>query len=246
MLLRVRGKLWLALGVSVVLLVASGLGASASGSDIYPSGTTGYDVSYPDCGSTLPGSGAFGIVGATGGRAYTANTCFAAELSWAETAPAPPSAYMNLNYAIGSTASNGNTGPAGTCGRKDKACIAYNYGYNAAAYAASLVPSSVTISTWWLDIETSNSWSTNTSLNVDVIQGAVDYWQTHGATVGIYSTASQWQTIAGSYAPGLPNWVASATSATANSFCSASHAFGGGTVWLVQYPSNGFDGDYAC
>ncbi|HUZ03702.1 MAG TPA: hypothetical protein VMU89_25435 [Thermomicrobiaceae bacterium] len=243
-LMRVRGGLWLALGLSMALLTASALGASASG--IYATGTTGYDVSYPNCGSTLPASGAFGIVGATGGRAYTANTCLASELGWAATLPAPPSAYMNLNYAIGSTASNGDTGPAGTCGRKDRACVAYNYGYNAAAYAATLVPSSVTISTWWLDIETSNSWSSNPSLNADVIKGAVDYLHAQGATVGIYSTAAQWTKIAGSYAPGLPNWVAGALASSPGSYCGASHAFGGGPVWLTQYSSNGFDGDYAC
>lgn len=238
----VRGRLWVAFGLSVMLLAASVAGASAA-TDPYTAGSNGYDVSYPNCGGSLPGPGTFGIVGATGGRAFEANPCLGTELDWA---PAPPSLYMNLNDPIGRTASNGNTGPAGSCGRKDRACIAYNYGYNAAAYAADLVPAGTGVAAWWLDIETANSWSTTTSLNDRVIQGAIDYFTTRGLTVGIYSTAGQWTKIAGSYAPGLPNWVAGATGATASAFCGTSHAFGGGAVWLVQYPSNGVDGDYAC
>ncbi|HET9017060.1 MAG TPA: hypothetical protein VFN57_15770 [Thermomicrobiaceae bacterium] len=246
--MRARRGFWLALGLSAVLLAATSLGASASG--IYPSATTGYDVSYPDCGAALPSGGAFGIVGATGGRAYTANSCFATELAWAAALPNPASAYMNLNYPVGSTASNGATGPDGTCTHRDKACVAYNYGYNAAAYAAGLVPSGTTISTWWLDIETSNSWSKNTALNLDVIDGAIYYWQTHNATVGIYSTAGMWKTITGSAQitgssqQVVPDWVAGGSATAPSALCSAS--FSGGPVQLVQYASNGFDGDYGC
>jgi hypothetical protein len=43
----------------------------------------GADVSYPECGGTLPLGQAFGIVGVNGGRANTFNPCLAAELLWA-------------------------------------------------------------------------------------------------------------------------------------------------------------------
>lgn len=44
---------------------------------------TGYDVSWPQCGSTLPTSTAFGIVGVNDGLANNTNPCLADELTWA-------------------------------------------------------------------------------------------------------------------------------------------------------------------
>ena len=80
------------------------------------------------------------------------------------------------------------------------------------------------------------------------LQGSIDYLAQHGATsIGVYSTASQWNAIAGS-APGFtttPNWVPGASSARqAPTLCAAS--FTGGPVQLVQYPAGKFDGDITC
>ena len=86
------------------------------------------------------------------------------------------------------------------------------------------------------------------SLNDDVIQGALDFFSGKGITAGVYSTPGQWNSIVGStFKPLMPNWVATneSTASGAGTHCSTD-AFGGGTVWLVQYASNGFDGDYAC
>ncbi len=176
--------------------------AAAASFGYYTSGTTGYDISYPQCSSSSLPTGAFGVIGATGGRAFTANSCLASEYSWVQNGTTTaPSLYMNLNYPAGSTASEGNSGPAGTCAKSNKACFAYNYGYNAAAYAFARGASSTM---WWLDIETGNSWSKTQSLNDDVIEGATDYIQQHGATAGVYSTAYMWKTIAGSsFRPGM-------------------------------------------
>lgn len=249
--------------LSVVILLGFGwLGggghrAAAATADYYASGTSGYDISYPQCSNPAawPSGGSFRIVGATGGRAFTANACLASEFSWATSITAPAaSLYMNLNYAVGSTASEGQSGPAGTCAKSNKACMAYNYGYNAAGYAFGRGASSTM---WWLDIETGNSWSQTQSLNDDVIEGAVDYIQRHGATAGIYSTAAMWKTIAGStYQPGtvmLPgtptdaqvvaNWV---PGGSANSCVGISPLYTGGQVWLAQYATSPADADYAC
>src|SRR5205823_784044 len=74
-----------------------------------------------------------------------------------------------------------------------------------------------------------------------------DFLRAQGVNVGIYSTLDQWQQIAGGFRPGLPVWVAGAADVSAAAqFCSDDHAFGGGRVWLVQYPAGEFDGDYAC
>jgi hypothetical protein len=237
--------------VLVGMVVAAAPAAAAT--DRYTSQSTGYDVSYPNCTGTLPSSAAFGIVGVTDGHAFTQNPCFAREYTWAGTNMATPaSAYMNLNEAIGTTASDGATGPKGTCAKSDKACYAYNYGYNAAAaaydYAANNLPAGAAMpTTWWLDIETANSWSAKTSLNRMDIQGAIDSLSGRGSAVGIYSTPAMWKTITGAWQNGLPAWVAASTGTTATtaiSFCGT--GFTGGPVWLVQYASGGSDHDYAC
>lgn len=44
----------------------------------------GNDISFPQCGKTLPSGQAFGIVGVNGGKATTTNTCLATQLKWAQ------------------------------------------------------------------------------------------------------------------------------------------------------------------
>ena len=236
---------------------------------IFTPGTYGYDISFPQLGGPYPSAYAapsqtnslvstFGIIGVTGGRAYSQNPFLAAQYRWVtgyNSAPLTPAFYINLNYAVGTTAPNGLTGPKGNCAPSDMACVAYNYGYNAAqrdfAYATS---EKVKSSSWWLDIETANSWSDDTSLNDQVIQGAIDYLSkqyyspTQKIAVGIYSNPSMWKEIAGDFAPGLPVWFTAADSQQSMaSYCSADHSFAGGTVTAVQYWSDGaFDLEYSC
>jgi hypothetical protein len=216
---------------------------------------SGFDVSYPQCDKPDP-SGSFGIVGVTGGKAFTSNTCFEAEYAGVRAGQA--SIYMNLNAAVGSTAGNGLTGPytsSGSCSHGDKTCQAYNYGWNAAQHAYRLAGAH-SASTWWLDIETANSWQAQTALNQSTIQGAVDFLLNRaspsGATnpqptvgisnVGIYSSPSMWQKITGGWKPDLPVWYAG-TSATG---CANASGFTGGPLWLVQQASGVAGGDIAC
>jgi hypothetical protein len=66
------------LAVGVVLLstaLLTGVAAAAAP----PPGSTGHDVSYPQCGMPLPSSGSFGVVGVTNGIAFSANPCLAAQ-----------------------------------------------------------------------------------------------------------------------------------------------------------------------
>src|SRR6478735_5936173 len=48
-----------------------------------PSVKLGNDISWPQCGKSLPKGQAFGIVGVNNGLANTTNPCLASELSWA-------------------------------------------------------------------------------------------------------------------------------------------------------------------
>jgi hypothetical protein len=249
----------LVIGVIAVLVMAPGTAAAGT----YPSGAIGYDVSYPQCGGLPASPGSFAVVGVTGGRAFSQNSCLAGEFAWAAKASTPPTLYTNLNYAVGSTAGNGSSGPYGANCKRNTACFAQNYGWNAAHAAYTYASGQgATAAVWWLDIETANSWSSNAALNQATIQGAIACLAgtgpggasctgaaPSGITVGIYSTPGMWHTITGGWYPGVvANWVAGASSqAAAASYCgSGTPLYSGGAVWLVQYPVGNYDGDYAC
>ena len=51
----------------------------------------GYDVSYPQCGESLPGARAFAIVGVNGGLSTRANPCMSMQLPGGPTARWTPS-----------------------------------------------------------------------------------------------------------------------------------------------------------
>jgi hypothetical protein len=242
-----RRRLFVSLASAIVLI--SVFHPAAQGFGIYPPGSTGIDISWPQCEKGMPSSPqSFGIIGITGGRAFYQNPCLVSEYAWSLLGSAPPSFFVNLNSPMGSAAFKGDSGPRGACRPDDAICRSYNFGYNAARLAyADAQSQETTSSMWWLDVETENSWSDNTAANGQVVQGAIDYIRAQGRTVGVYSTGLQWNQIAGGFAPGLPVWVAGAPDATtAPSYCASSHAFGGGTVWLVQYVSGDFDTNYAC
>lgn len=220
----------------------------------YTAGNTGFDISYPQCNRPYPTAAhSFIIVGVNGGKPFTSNDCFSAEYDWAaRTSSQSPSIYMNLKYVVGSTADNGSNGPAGACSDQEETCKAYNYGYNAAKDAYD-TPGSRTGRVWWIDLELENTWSSSEAMNGQVIQGAIDFFQNQGVLVGVYSSPEHWGKIAGSFKPRhvnqgvLPLWIFLADDlGEAPSLCSSSNAFGGGTPWLVQFPSNGFDGVYVC
>ena len=236
---------------AVLLLAAAGNAAAAPRT----AAASGYDVSYPQCGRTLPRTPSFAIVGVSDGRPWYDNPCLASEYTWAKTSTSgrPVAFYMNTaNPGTLSSHWGRPATPKTDCNplMSDDFSCAYDYGWNAAAEAMAWTSSQTgtASSQWWLDVETANSWSSNTASNAADLQGSIDYLAQHGATsVGVYSTASQWNAITGS-APGFattPNWVPGASSAKqAPTLCGAS--FTGGPVQLVQYPAGKFDGDIAC
>lgn len=236
-------------------LVATAVAASPALAAPKASSTTGYDVSYPQCSTgSLPNKPAFGIVGVSDGLAYGTNPCLASEYAWAAKAP-NPAFYMNTgNPGTAATRVSwyGQTGPQ-ACDPTNEAGCAYDYGYNGAqqayAYAVSQAGAGAAASAvWWLDVETSNSWSSaDLSLNLVDIQGSLDFLESVVAGVGVYSTGSQWNQITGGaqLPSSVADWIAGASNAAgAASLCSSS--FTGGPVRLVQYPSGRFDADYPC
>ncbi len=222
-------------------------------------GTTGFDISYPQQSGPYPSGSAsngspyvFGIVGVNGGKPFTANPYLAMQYAHvAANTTTPPALYMNIAYPVGPTAPYGMTGPAGDCAPNDEMCQSYNYGYNAADYAynnyAISETQSVTATLWWLDVETTNSWSPNHSYNTRVIAGAISYLQSTGVQVGIYSTRYMWNEITGGHNFGLPIWVPGVASLN-DTACRSALPFNGGTLWLVQFwnIAERLDEDFTC
>jgi hypothetical protein len=269
------------------------------------SASTGNDVSYPQCGGSLPAAPAFGIVGVTGGLANDLNPCFGpsssypsytkSELYWAVASSiggtSQPKASLYVNTADPGNVYNGSviadwpksgTTPYGTCstttvtlssgtytvGADSDAC-AWQYGDNKAAQDATWLaaaaaaidsqspPVSVTGAAgsypWWLDVETSNTWQSDVTMNVADLQGTIAGLHAAGATtVGAYSTTSQWTSVTGgtSSASGslyqIPNWIPGARGLSGAQANCADKSFTGGRVTVTQWFGHPYDGDYAC
>ena len=245
----------LLLGALLALLAGSAPAAARAPKGGGSGSSTGYDVSYPQCNTTLPSRPLFAIVGVNNGRPFNDNPCLRSEYAWASTSTGGRPVAFYVNTANPGTLSShwGNPAtPKADCNplMSDDTSCAYDYGWNAAAEAMAWAASETGTASgqWWLDVETANSWSSNVVVNDADLQGAVDYLSQHGASsVGFYSTASQWNAVTGTPAAftSAPNWVPGAANAKqAPSLCNAS--FGGGRVELVQFPASRLDGDITC
>jgi hypothetical protein len=229
----------------LLLVAAAGVARAATGH--------GYDVSWPQCGRALPVDGDFRIVGVNGGKPYEPNPCLAEQYRWAI---ASPGAAFYINTANPGTASRvvdwyGQKTPNAACSRANEAACAYNYGYNGAKHAfeyAQRQTGAAGRHSWWLDVETMNSWSGDVALNVADILGSIAYLRTQGVPVGVYSTEYQWGKITGGVQiPELYNWVAGARDAAqAARWCAPDSSFTGGPVVLIQWVQDDLDHDHAC
>ena len=241
------------LSLASILATATSLLANQAVPVTYTHGSTGYDVSFPQCGGGYP-AGAFGIVGVNGGYPFVHyNPCLADEV-----AHSPHAAlYINTGYDPLYTQVDGqHTMPEclttsaivkGLPDQKAAWAAGCSEALRSMAYAAS--QGVARPSGWWLDVETENSWSsTDLSLNQFTIQGIVDTLHRATSVVGIYSTGYQWHTIVGN----LPvtgvraNWVATGSLAAEGAHAHCGTGFSGAPVWLVQYIQGGFDANYAC
>jgi hypothetical protein len=234
-----------------------------------PDGPIGLDVSWPQCNDELPDGAAYAIVGVNRGRVYSANPCLEAQLEWAGEGA---DVYMN-------TANPGpqhsSFWPSGAreprdCDTRDQPGdhtrdCAYVYGWNSAAHSYGLVrdayaelgwleankdedrlPEGIT---WWLDVETANSWQRDRALNVAALHGSVDYLESMGASVGFYSTPLLWWrvTFGSDDFADYPSWHAGAHSRReAMNRCERDEGFTDGPLVMVQWVQGGLDRNYRC
>lgn len=230
----------------------------------------GNDISWPQCNKALPKGQAFAIVGVNDGLANTTNPCFNYELNWAQsssgnTNQAKASLYVNsanpgnLNVAdwpknnYDPLSGNTDIDPYGVCNGEDSSSCAYQYGHNMAEIDAQnrISPNNPANFKWWIDVETDNSWESNTIHNAADIDGMISYFKSIGSNVGIYSSQSQWQQIVGvlnSSSPlyGLSSWLAGSTNLAAAEKACSLPGFSGGQTSLTQYVYKQIDYDYSC
>lgn len=256
------------LGLSALAIIAIGAGTARAAKPVTTTGAlVGNDISWPQCNTVYPSGQAFGIVGLNNGLANNTNPCFAQELAWAQqskggTRQDLAALYVNTaNPGLGGSFwpdSNSYQGmaignPYGSCNHDDTPACAYIYGY-AKAYDDATIRGVINPSSyfWWLDVETTNSWETNTIANTADLEGMTAYFQSIGARVGVYSTGYQWSQIASTVAPssplnGLKSWLAGASSLrSAQANCTLAPLTAGGSVGLTQYIANRLDYNYSC
>lgn len=257
--------------MAVVALTTSVTFAGASSSPA--SGLTGFDISFPQCSSPFPTAAGFGIVGVNGGAVFTTNKCLASELAWAKSSTSgDPGFYANTgdggpSYGVGFPTSQQTPD---VCSGANSVPCSYDYGWNAAresfanavAAETSDGATNATLSArsapWWLDVETGNAWETieygqtaaTNAYDTAFLEGEVASFTNMGVTtLGIYSTSSMWHVITGgatSPFSTIPVWVPGFASLAAAQAACAVTSFTGARVAMIQYPSEGYDGDYVC
>ncbi|WP_422934842.1 hypothetical protein [Sinomonas sp. P47F7] len=266
-------------GATLAALLVFGLGGAAVPSAPTPRARPsppsilGADISYPQCRALPPSDAAFGVVGVNRGTSTTTNPCLASELAWANgtqggTTQPRLQLYVNTSNpgapapapAPAGWPKSGST-PHGQCSGQAGAACAWQFGWERAAddvaqrlapaARAAGLPAGADNYTWWLDVETANTWQEDTTANRAVLEGMTASFAAQGARVGLYSTARQWGRIVGivpSTSPlsALPDWLAGTTTADgAKALCAQPPLTSHGRVALTQYVA-AVDGDYPC
>ncbi|MGY2085224.1 hypothetical protein [Blastococcus sp. SYSU DS0539] len=242
-----------------------------------PVSTVGYDVSHPQCGTDLPDDAAFAVVGVNGGLSTRTNPCLAEQLGWAAgssgAVPGQPPLQLYLNTAnpgqvrdlVTTWPSDGDT-PYGDCDGANSTACSWQYGWERArasvqsffrpAARAVQLDSRPEHYTWWLDVETMNTWQYGSdeaqARNRATLEGMTAYLTGRDGRVGLYSTDYQWGRIvgdvpAGSNLTGLDSWLAGAADrADAREACDDDALVPRGSVVMVQYIEDDLDHDHAC
>jgi major membrane immunogen (membrane-anchored lipoprotein) len=261
--------------VAIALLFSvSAITVAAQSTPLSPT-STGYDISFPQCGYSYPSSPGFGVVGVNGGKPFTTNNCVASELVWAKgAANSQPSFYVNT--ANGGPNGNGqwptSQSTPDVCHGANTVPCSYDYGWNAAKNSFGVAVNAETSdgvsspnqsaidSPWWLDVETGNAWEVKSNYygptasayanDTAMIEGEIAALKGFGVTsVGVYSTSQQWRAITDASTtnfPAVPVWIPGfATLSAAEAGC-ATASFTSARVGMIQYPSGTYDGDYDC
>jgi len=243
----------MAIGLTLGLWVAPGAQAAV---------LLGNDVSWPQCPTSVGGYGApmppestqFVVVGLTKGLPFTENPCLASQVTWFRDRAKPAQAYTMAGFPTSAQlTAYGSSGPWRATTR---AAQLSNVGYAEARYAVgSLAKVGWRPPVVWVDVEPrpAQPWpSTATAQRLDnryVIEGLMRGLREAGYPYGVYSNASGWQAITGSWwLPGVPVWATAGTldyPTEALDRCTQA-SFSGGKVYLSQWWDTTRDYDRTC
>ncbi len=244
----------LALGFLASALVSAGTAQAAS--------LSGNDISWPQCPTSVggyalplpPDSAQFVVIGLTKGLPFTTNPCLATQLKWATSRAKPAHAYAMAAFPTSAQLttykSKGPWSPATRAGQLS------NVGYaEASAAAAAMSAAGFRPPVVWIDVEprTAQPWPTATAAqqreNRLVVAGLMRGLHDAGYAYGLYSYASGWADITGSWLlPGVPVWATAGRldyPGEAADMCTR-QSFSGGHVYLAQWYDDTRDYDITC
>ncbi|MFC8502688.1 FG-GAP-like repeat-containing protein [Pedococcus sp. NPDC057267] len=185
----------------------------------------GSDVSWPQCPTSMGGQGLpmpagpqqFLVVGLTFGLPFTENPCLADQVAWATANGVPAQGYTMAAFPTAAqlTAYRGS-GPWSSTTRAGQLS---NVGYAEASYPlATLNRVGFAPPVVWIDVEPRprQPWPTSTAAqqreNRYVVEGLMRGLRDAGVAYGLYSYASGWAQVTGSWRlPGVPVWATAGT-----------------------------------
>ncbi len=257
---RSRRLLGLVAALALAIVLAGfpvGRPVSAAAAPMY-----GHDISWPQCPSSQGGYGLpmpptstqFVVVGLTKGLAFTENPCLASQVSWVKANGKPAHAYTMATFPTAAQLTGYRaSGPWSTSTRAGQLS---NVGYAEGSFAlASLKKVGFTPPVVWIDVEPrpAQPWPSSTAAqrreNRYVVEGLMRRLRDAGVAYGLYSYASGWASITGSWwLPGVPVWATAGrldTPDEALKLCT-SPSFSGGRVYLSQWYDDTRDYDRTC
>lgn len=253
-----RRTLALTCSVSAAALLAAVAVAVSPGAQAAPT-ATGYDISWPQCGSGAgvqpmpPTNARFVVVGLTRGKAFVENPCVATQRQWTKDNNVPAQAYTWADYPT--SAQITTYGASGPWSSTTESGRLHNVGYAQAKFnAATLSKLAWKPPVVWADVELRDvnpSWlKTQTRAdqqrNRFVVEGLLRGLEESGFAVGVYANADSWKVITGNWwLPGVPVWAATHDQAAATAACTTP-SWSRGKVLMAQWSDGTYDYDLPC
>lgn len=196
----------------------------------------------------------FVVIGLTRGLAFTENPCLAGQFQWVLDHGVRAQAYAMATFPTGAQyEAYGDDGPYSTSTRPDRL---RNVGYaEGRAALASLGTVGWRPERIWVDVEPrpQQPWPSSSAAerqeNRYVISGLLAALANAGFPRGIYSYASAWEAITGSWQlPDVPVWSPAGSldfASEAIDLC-MNPSFSGGTVHMAQWTDGTYDHDLTC
>ena len=222
----------------------------------------GHDVSWPQCPPAVggfglpmpPASTQFVVIGLTKGLPFTENPCLASQVAWARTNNKKTHGYAMAGFPTAAQLSTyGSRGPWESNTRAGRLS---NVGYSEAQFAtASMNRIGFRPPVVWIDVEPrpAQPWPISTTAqqreNRLIIEGLMRGLRDAGFSYGLYSYATGWAEITGSWRlPGVPVWATAGRldyPGEALDRC-RQPSFSGGRVYLSQWYDDTRDYDLTC